>query len=282
MQWNKVIYCKIIDHVHKGMGEKMNLYIPHFDLFIIRWIQYISGSIYVGMLFFYLCILPKGSLQSASIEERYRKIFNFAFVLLFLCILLNLPLQVAVQANRMWQDAWNFSVFKNVITSTAFGQVWLLQVTVILLLSFFSFRVFARKNNLYLWVAFILGIVLLALKAMNGYAYTAANRNLAITMDTLLLVTASIWLGGLVALVALLPLLKKKEGKIFFRGIVHLFFPWGVFSVLILETIGVYTRLLYVPTIYSLFHSDYGRVLTGKVLLLIFSFAALILAIKKR
>ncbi len=251
-------------------------YIPHLDLIIIRWIQYLSGSVYVGLIFFYLCILPKGSLRSASIEKRYRKIVNFAYVLFCLCILVSLPLQAVIQVNLSWMEVWDPSILKALLLNTTFGKVWLVQFTVLVLLAILSSRSFAKKSPLSLWISFTLGISLLAAKAITSHAFTATNKYLAITMDTLHLVSASIWIGSIIAMVILLPLRKKEEGKIFFRGMIHLYFPWGVLTVLVLAATGVYSSFLYVPTIYSLFHTNYGRVLVVKVILffimLVFAF----------
>jgi copper transport protein len=254
------------NHISQLKGKTLG-YIPHLDLIIIRWIQYLSGAIYIGMLFFYLCILPKGSLQSASMEKRYRRVFNFAYVLLILSIFISLPLEAVIQTNRSWVDVWDLSIFKEMITNSTFGHVWLLQFILTLLLSIFSFRIFAKKNSLSLWIAFIIGIAVIILKAINSHASTAENKILAITMDSLHLVSTSIWIGSLIAMITFLPLRKKEEGRIFFRGIVHLFFPWGVLFVFILAISGVYSSFLYIPTVSSIFHTNYGKVLSGKVIL---------------
>lgn len=208
------------------------IFIPHLDLIIINWIQYISGSMYVGLLFLYLCILPNGCLQSAAMENHYRNIFKFAFILLFISIFIHLPLQAGNQGIH--------NVLK-VLISTAFGRAWLFQLVVILLLFLFSFRSFTKKNNLYLWTAFILGIILFVLKAISTHVSSMEN-NIVITMDSLRLITGSIWIGSLIAMVVLLPLRKKEEGKVFYRGILHLFIPWGVFFVVIFTATSVFDR----------------------------------------
>ncbi|MCQ6278848.1 copper resistance protein CopC [Bacillus sp. EB600] len=251
------------------LKSKTTGYIPHLDLIIIRWAQYISSSIYVGMLFFYLCILPRGSLRSASIEKRYRKIVNFAYILLCLSILVSLPLQAVIQVNLSWMEVWNPSILKALLLNSSFGKVWLVQFTVLVLLAILSSRSFAKKSPLSLWISFVLGISLLAGKAITSHASTATNKYLAITMDTLHLVSASIWIGSIIAMVTLLPLRKKEEGKVFFRGLIHLYFPWGVLTVLVLAATGVYSSFLYVPTFNSLFHTNYGRLLVGKVILFV-------------
>jgi copper transport protein len=257
---------KASNHISIPKGSTLG-YIPHLDLIVIRWVQYISEAMYIGMLFFYLCILPKGSLQSASMEKQYRRIFNFAYAFLLLSILISLPLEAVIQTNRSWLDVWDLSIFKEMMTSSAFGQVWLFQFILALLSAIFSFRIFVKKNNYYLWVAFVLGITLMVLKAMTSHASTAENKILAITMDSLHLAASSIWIGSLIAMITFLPIRKKEEGKIFFRGIVHLFFPWGVFFVFILAASGVYSSFLYIPTIGSLFQTNYGKVLLGKIIL---------------
>jgi copper transport protein len=259
---------KASTHISGVKGKTLG-YTPHLDLILIRWIQYVSGAIYTGMLFFYLCILPKGSLQSASIEKSYRRVFNVVYILLLLSIFVSLPLEAVIQTNCSWIEVWDLSILKEMMTNSTFGQVWLYQFILALLLVVFSFREFAKKNNRFFWIAFVLGITIMVLKAVTSHASAAENKILAITMDSLHLVTSSIWIGSLIAMITFLPLRKQEEGKIFFRGLVHLFFPWGVFFVFILAASGVYSSFLYIPTISSLFETNYGKVLAGKIILLL-------------
>jgi copper transport protein len=192
---------------------------PYPGSIILSWIQYVSSSVYVGMLFFYLCVLPKGSLQSAGNERRYHKVFHFAFVLLFLSTISMFSL---IELNQ---------------TNQKVGPIWIVEFMIMILLSSLSFRVFAKKNQFYFWLAFILGIVFLIAKAI-----TAANAFPVMALESLHLMAAAILIGSITALLSLLPIRKSIEGKIFFRGLLFLFFPWGVLAGLILVITVFYNK----------------------------------------
>lgn len=103
-------------------------------------------------------------------------------------------------------------------------------------------------------ISFFLGICLLAVKAIISDRFSTA----AIWMDVFHLISISILSGGLVALVILLPIRKRKEGEIFFGGIIYLFLPWALGALLILAAVC-----------FSCFFVNpfYGKMIAGKLIL---------------
>ncbi|MDP4083211.1 MAG: copper resistance protein CopC [Bacillota bacterium] len=255
------------------LKSKVQGYLPHFDSIFLRWIQYISGAIFVGLTFFYLTVLPRELLQNTPLMSRYKKIINISFVLFWISILLGLPLEATIEAGVSWQGALHLSILKDLLSHTLFGTMWFIEVIMLVLLLF----TVKRNNHLFLWwSSFILGACLLFTKAITGHANTSKDLLVSIEFDFLHLFSASIWIGSLIAMVILLPMHHKEESKDQYIKMVKKFSTWGKLCVFALVFSGIYMSAQYVPTIHSLFSTNYGRVLIGKItlfaIMLLFAF----------
>lgn len=181
-------------------------------LISIRWINTISGIIYVGLLFFQLCVLPKGSLQSTAREKPYRKILNTAFVLITLSVIFRLLLEAGTQD----------TLFLRI------REVWIVQFLIVCSLCIMPYL--AKNRIRRKWISLGLGLLLLAANAMMNPLFSI----LPVLLSFFALISASIWAGSLIAFLIMLPIRKKPEGKIFFRGMIYLFFPWGAGALVVL------------------------------------------------
>ena len=246
-------------------------YTPKVDLIIIRWLQYISNACYLGILFFYMVILPKELRQTRSVEKTFINLISIGLILLFLSILLSLPLQATIESGLPWSEVFSFQLIENVLTNTTYGQAWLIQiallVTLVLITSFIGMA--ESTKRIILWTCFCLGAALLLTKAFSSHAAAQSNQLLTISMDFLHLFAASIWIGSLIGFVALLPLRKNSEMKQAYFQMIKSFSKWGIILVLLLTATGVFASLLYIPTLSSLIHTNYGKVLSSKVILLL-------------
>jgi copper transport protein len=261
------------------LTSKTSGYVPQFDLILIRWIQYISGAMYVGLCFFYLTVFPKENLQGTAIEKRYKNFINIAFLFLWLSILFSLPLQTTIEANVSWLDAFDLSLLRNMATETLFGKVWIAEVILLLML-----LITIKRNKKFLWwISFVLGACLFLAKAILSHAVSTKDLLVAIEFDFLHLLSASIWIGSLVAMAILLSLKRNEEGKILFQQMIRRFSSWGKVCVFLLLISGVYLSLKYVPTFHALFNTNYGRVLTIKIgLFILMLFLAWLNSLKRR
>lgn len=247
-------------------------YTPKADLIIIRWLQYISNACYVGLIFFYMVILPKGYRQNSSVNKLFLRLLTMSFALLFISILLSLPLQTTIESGLPWSQVFSFQLFENVLTNTAFGQAWIYQaailVTLALITSFIGKPESTKK--VILWACSGLGITLLLTKALTSHAAAQTNQLVTISMDFLHLLAASIWIGSLIGFVVLLPWRKNEETKQDYLQMIKRFSKWGIILVILLTFTGVFGSLLYIPNLSSLFQTNYGKVLVFKVILFLF------------
>lgn len=245
-------------------------YFPQLDLVVIRGIQFISGSILTGLIFFYLFVIKNECSLEEALEKRYQKIILFSFGFLCLSVLLNLPLQITIEANVSWKRSLDFSFLKNMLGTSLTGKVWISQVSLLIFLFFSLSKAFVTKrNSLFFWnIAFFLCCFFLLAKSFTSHAFTTDSPFTSTMMDFLHLLGASIWTGSLMAMIILLPL-NRQKGKSQYKQLIREFFQWGVMIVLVLIITGLYSSFQYVSTIDSLVTTDYGRILLAKVLLFI-------------
>lgn len=252
--------------------KETNGYTPKADLIIIRWLQYFSNSCYVGLLFFYMIILPKEYRQNGSKDKLFIRLLSSSFVLLFLSILLSLPLQATIESGFPWSEVFSFQTFENMLMNTSFGQTWIYQVAILLTLALITSFIGMAKSTkkIILWVCLALGTALLLTKALTSHAAAQTNQLLTVSLDFLHLLAASIWIGSLIGFVALLPWRKTEETKQEFIQMIKSFSKWGIILVLLLTFTGVFGSLLYIPNPSSLVQTSYGKVLGIKVILFLF------------
>jgi copper transport protein len=111
--------------------------------------------------------------------------------------------------------------------------------------------------------------VILALQAMAGHAAGLARHTaLALVVDTLHLLAASVWVGGLLALtVGLLPLVRRNRTD--FSALAHAgwgrFGRWAAASVAVLFATGLYSAGRQVTSVDALLTTLYGQTLLVKM-----------------
>ncbi|WML56146.1 copper resistance CopC/CopD family protein [Neobacillus sp. PS2-9] len=244
-------------------------YTPEWDLLSIRWLQYVSNACLVGALFFYLFVLHKDLVTNLWVMDAVKKIVTFSFLTLSLSMLLSLPLQATIESGLPWSEVLSIRVLREMLENTLFGKTWIIQIDGLFLLCISTYLVIKKRLDkpILLWMTLILGVGLLLSKSFTSHAAASTNRFYSISLDFLHLLSASIWIGSLLSLATLIPLSKKKESKTVFIETIKRFSKWGIVLVIILAATGFMSSLSYIPNFRTLVSTDYGRVLTGKILL---------------
>ncbi|PFP29733.1 copper resistance protein CopC [Bacillus sp. AFS073361] len=246
-------------------------YKPKADLIVIRWLQYFSNAGYVGLIFFYMMVMPYKLREIESVDNKFRRLINASLTLLFFSLLLSLPLQASIESGFPWSEVFSFPLIENVLMNTSYGHSWIIQIalliTLVLLTSFMGMA--ESTKRIILWACFILGSALLWTKSMTSHAASQSNQFLPIAMDFLHLFGASIWIGSLIGFVGFLSLRKNTDFKQDYLRMIKNFSKWGLIIVLLLTCTGIYSSLLYIPNLSALVQTTYGQVLIGKVSLFV-------------
>ncbi|MFP3509891.1 copper resistance protein CopC [Peribacillus sp. SIMBA_075] len=247
--------------------SKVNAGFPDSITVFLQSLQYICFAALTGILFFQLSLMKGSRLFEAS--SRARLYLWLSYAGLAFSIFCSLPLKVTIDAGVGWADAFNGTFIKEVLNATSFGTIWIIEILLLLLL--FLVIYFMLENTLIKslpFLSFIIIAILMVCKALTGHTAAVPNQVLAVLMDFLHLLSMALWLGGLLALLVILPGLANRQAddkKIFYWSIIQRFSRWSFLFVIILIISGIYSSLQHVPTIHSLINTTYGQLLLAKI-----------------
>ncbi|WP_260288249.1 copper resistance CopC/CopD family protein [Peribacillus aracenensis] len=254
-------------------NPEVNASFPNSINVILQSLQYICFAALTGILFFRLSLMKDPRLFEAS--RRTRLYLWLSYAGLAFSIFLNLPLKVTIDAGVGWTDAFKLTYIKEVLNATNFGAVWIIEVLILLLLFLVIYFMLENSLNKSLpFFSFIIMASLMICKALTGHTAAVPNQVLAVLMDFLHLLSMALWLGGLMAILVILPGLADRQAvqedkKTFYWSIIQRFSRWAFLFVIILIVSGIYSSLQHVPTIHSLFYTTYGQLLLAKIILML-------------
>nr|WP_026049231.1 copper resistance protein CopC [Bacillus bingmayongensis] len=244
-------------------------YVPQIDMIMERGILYTSLSLFIGVLFFNLIIYKENAIQ---VQSRSKKLIWLTLFGIFISLLFNLPLQAKINADVSWLEAFHPLLLKETLRLSVFGYVWMTQIGLISTLIIVTYFALKREkfSSFKVWtIPILLFIGLLIMKAINSHAYGLKYKEIAVTMDFLHLLAASLWIGGLAAIVLLLPKDHENGKWTMYWDAIKRFSPWAICAVIIIFVTGLFNSTFFIPTVHSLFDTSYGLALLTKVILFI-------------
>lgn len=254
---------------------------PWFEA-VLRWINFTLLTSFTGALVVIFFILRRAAKQddldtAVSAENRLLTtlqwgtaaawVLGFALLLYQASTLLrNLPESVTL-IEASWQ----------IIANSRWGTLWLLRQMLLPLMAAFIFlarqKPQTKTANLGLSIATLISLTLLLLLSLNSHAAGIGQEaNIAILVDWLHLTSVGVWLGSLISMaIALLPILRQQKAQ---------FLPlakatWGrfgttaAFSVAAIILTGIYSSGKQLATFDTFLTTPYGRILSGKIALLL-------------
>ncbi|MCM8747795.1 copper resistance protein CopC [Thermomicrobiaceae bacterium CFH 74404] len=179
---------------------------------------------------------------------------------------------------QAWNAEGQFSLagIWGLLSGSRFGLLWSLRVALLLALGGLLARHSAwhePPSGRRVWLCLGLGLAAaLAYSSMSHAAAQPAGRPAAVAADWLHLVAASVWVGGLLALLAGLILVRRGEIERW-REVYALAIPrfstLAIASVAILTLTGLYSAWLQVGNLEALRSTGYGRALLVKLALVL-------------
>ncbi len=204
------------------------------------WIFFMGISILFGDAFFRTVIQKKQASQKRK---------KLSLVLLLL-VMVGVALMLAVQKGQL--ESLSFMQFLSL------KFVWIPLVQVGLLTT----GLLLNKAKLLFF-----GVSLLLLPLITGHAaYPRYGGYISLMVNSVHLVAASIWIGGLYALITI-P--RKEKLKEFLQHTLLIFSKWALISLVIIIVTGLYMTYQYVPsfTIESFVKSEWGKAIVFKMIL---------------
>lgn len=175
-----------------------------------------------------------------------------------------LLLQAGSMSGLPSNEAMSTDVLSTVINETQFGQVTTIRLGLAIGLAacLACYRVAIAE-----WLALAAALGFAASLAWTGHAGSTlgAMGYLHLAADTLHLIAAAAWIGGLVALSLFLAIAHRNNAMSLARNVVARFSTLGIVSVAILMLSGIINAAILVGSLHGLVATEYGRVLTLKV-----------------
>ncbi len=234
---------------------------------VVRATTFIGILLLIGSTFFAVGVWAAG-----RDDRRARRLVWAAWVIALVSTLFGYVLQGpyvdgtglgGVADPNLWSDVF----------ATRFGETTLVRA-VLLLLAVPLLRVLFRKDVMdearqmpkwWLASAFALGVFLLATPGLAGHASTGIMVPLALVLDTIHLGAVGVWLGGLAML--LVTLANRDDRTL---GVVApRFSRVAMFAILAIIFTGLAQALRQVGAVSDLVDTDYGRLLSVKVILVL-------------
>lgn len=217
------------------------------------WSQTGSLQIVHGVAYFGLLALLGGAWFQKAIAKnsgnlsRWRLVSSILYVSSLAAIVLELALNKAEYSEVVLSDFLRFN----------FVWMTLLQVGFILL------SLFVNRLRIYLLLLSVLCLALIGHSVDPGYGGVWAT-----VLDAIHLLGSSIWVGGLIGLISMMP---KEKPIIWLKEAGKSFAKWALFSFIGIGVSGVFMTIIYVPSFSfsSLIMSFWGQALAFKILLFV-------------
>jgi len=252
---------------------------------IDRWLGYAATAVVAGGLLFLLAVwrpLTRRATRpnadtapaSAAFEHRQRRLLGVAAIVGALAAVLALPIQASTAAGVPLSKGFDPDLISQVL-DTRFGTLAAIRagawVLLALLLCLAPRSLWASSKRLGVATAIPLAALILA-PGLGGHASTQGPTALLLPAAAIHMAAMSIWLGGLVALVAAVPAGTRRLPAPVRSGVVSgclgRFSPLALGSVIALALTGTVQAVVEVGSFPALVDTGFGRAVLAKILLL--------------
>ncbi|WKB35643.1 copper resistance protein CopC [Terrilactibacillus sp. S3-3] len=257
-----------------GAPSAQSFYRPSLAMVGDRFLLYGGMAVFVGTVLLLTYLL---SLNETLLPQE-RKGIKWAQMLaswaIILSVLLNLPLQVATLRSVSWTNAFQPRLMADVLAHSSAGKWWPWQVLLAILLAL-SVRAVYRfhcERLLRWWLpSLLLFIVLAWIKASMGHASENAADSAAVTtIDTMHILSASLWTGGLFMIGLLFALSlnrhEKKQRRKLLTDVLRAFAYPALAGVGGVIASGVLMSMIFLSSVDQLVTTGYGRLLLAKII----------------
>jgi copper transport protein len=161
----------------------------------------------------------------------------------------------------------------DLLGNTRFGTLWLARMTTWAFMG--ALLLTAKQSRLLLWLAAMLGLLMLLPTSLGSHAAANSDQTLSIFSDWVHLALASLWIGGLAQFLVAIAVLATDKGSMTprFANMTAHFSNFARVAVVGLVLTGIFATWYQVNPLTTLFTSFYGRLLSMKFVLALFLLA---------
>jgi copper transport protein len=241
----------------------------------VRWFNFLALIWAVGSIAFVVLVWRPAGLNVlsdqepgifAACERRLRRVIWIGWGLAGVASLLLLLLQAAVATGRSLFAQSTLAALGDVLVYTRFGTLWLARLAVWIALGVLIALSLRRRRPL--WVALAAGAVLISFTSLFSHAQAATA--VATAADWLHLLMTAVWLGGLIQLAAVLPMLGSEPPAVqAVDRLIAQFSNVARTAVAVIILTGFYAAWLQIGSLDALLTTLYGQLLLVKLVLVV-------------
>jgi copper transport protein len=226
---------------------------------VVRWLYFLGLALLVGGLGFRLLVLP-GPLPRRA-ERRFFSVAGIGVVALLELGIVAFLLR-AEDALQLPFGRFLYGDLSPISGGTRFGRAFIAMELGFALAAAILYLAWLTERRLFLWLAFVLGLAFASGLSLSGHSAADAGHSwLSELADWVHLSAASLWVGGLVQLVAVVwPGAPELRRTAFLR-----FSRLATVCVALLVAAGTYLSILRLPHLRDLWLTGYGQVLLVKL-----------------
>jgi copper transport protein len=226
---------------------------------IVRWLYFLGFALLVGGVGFRLLIVP-GPL-SARAQRRFFWLTGIGAVGVLEVGLLSFLLR-GEDALQLPFGRFLYGDLSPLANGTRFGQAFIVMELGFALVAALLYLAWLTERRVFLWSTFGLGLLFISGLSLSGHSAADAGHSwLSELADWVHLSSATLWVGGLVQLVAVVwPAAPELRRDAFLR-----FSRLATVLVALLLGAGTYLSVLRLPHLHDLWTSGYGHVLLVKL-----------------
>ncbi len=251
-----------------------------------KWLAYLATSVVIGTLTLWMLVwlsaLSRNSQPlRAAIYRRLTRVIAAALVTLIIATVAGALVQVTKSTGKSLVEALDPTTLSDFLFRTRTGSLWCVRLLLALVLTAlfapeiarvarFPQRFDANRSVMLAFVGLVLGAnELLAISLGSHAAASAFHTPVTIAMDWVHLLATTVWIGGLIGLVATIPLLPlgQTDGCALLPSVVARFSAIALISVGVLALTGLYSAWLHVGSLGALTTTDYGSALLIKLII---------------
>ncbi len=244
---------------------------------LIRWLTFASLLGVLGAVFFRVAVLAtfqrseteEGSGRTESLSQSTARFGRTAALILGVATFARLGAQMLTMLDPT--DPLTMEWITALLGGSTWGKAWMLQMAG-LLVAWWGFGQAARPDGERGWIVAGTGALALAVTPpLSGHAIATTERTLlAVSADTLHIVAAGGWMGGLAVLVLVgLPTIRRGSGDgqaVAVAGLVNAFSPPALVLGALVGLTGVVGAWLHLGALSDLWSTRYGQTLSVKLL----------------
>jgi copper transport protein len=226
---------------------------------VVRWLYFLALALVVGGLGFRLLVV-RGPLPARA-ERRFYRVVGIGAVAVLEVGIVAFLLR-AQGALQLPFGRFLYGDLSPIAGGTRFGTAFIAMTLGFALVAAFVHLAWLTDRTLLLWPAFVLGLVLASGLSLSGHSAADAGSSwLSELADWVHLGAATLWVGGLVQLVAVVwPAAPDERRQIFLR-----FSRFATGLIALLLAAGVYLSIVRLPALSDLWSTGYGQVLLVKL-----------------